>query len=171
MFYFTEDEEKVIKEQSTTSPTTLPLEVPCPLPVRTLSCGKEHVLLLSTLGTVVSYGSGRYVKDSHRPFEPTFMTPLITMFNTFPPYHSRRPNVLNLICWNCSRGQLGHGSTGACSEPTIIDALNGLTMVSIAAGGWHSAAISGMFSLQNISKCTQNTRPHVPFTRRIAIRS
>ena len=53
----------------------------------------------------------------------------------------------------CSRGQLGHGSTGSCAEPTILDALNGLTMLSTATGGWHSAAISGTVTLQNMFSC------------------
>ena len=44
---------------------------------------------------------------------------------------------------HCSRGQLGHGTTDTCTRPTILEALDGLTMVAIETGGWHSAAISG----------------------------
>ena len=58
--------------------------------------------------------------------------------------------VLNFRCSYCSRGQLGHGSTGSCAEPTILNVLNGLTMVSIATGGWHSATVSGMATFQII---------------------
>ena len=43
----------------------------------------------------------------------------------------------------CSRGQLGHGTTESCARPTVVEALDGLTVLSVAAGGWHSAAVTG----------------------------
>ncbi|GBN88809.1 RCC1 domain-containing protein 1 [Araneus ventricosus] len=70
-----------------------------PVPIKEITCGKEHVLLLSDFGTVFSYGSG-------------------------------------------SRGQLGHGSIENQETPVLIEALDGLKIQSISAGGWHSAAIS-----------------------------
>ena len=42
-----------------------------------------------------------------------------------------------------SRGQLGHGSTQAEKEARVVEALEGVTMTTVAAGGWHSTAISG----------------------------
>ena len=50
---------------------------------------------------------------------------------------------INDLCCNFSRGQLGHGDTQNVDEPKIIEALQGITMVKIAGGGWHSVAISG----------------------------
>ena len=41
-----------------------------------------------------------------------------------------------------SRGQLGHGSLSSEDSPRLVMALDGLKIVKIAAGGWHSAAIS-----------------------------
>ncbi|CAL1296197.1 unnamed protein product [Larinioides sclopetarius] len=41
-----------------------------------------------------------------------------------------------------SRGQLGHGSIENQETPVLIEALDGLKIHSISAGGWHSAAIS-----------------------------
>ena len=60
--YFADNEKKTLIEINTSSGDlcTSPVEVYSPLPVKTISCGKEHVLLLSTLGTILSYGSGRY---------------------------------------------------------------------------------------------------------------
>ncbi len=43
----------------------------------------------------------------------------------------------------CSRGQLGHGSTESISSPRVIEALDGVTMLRVAAGGSHSSAVSG----------------------------
>ncbi|XP_067090661.1 RCC1 domain-containing protein 1-like [Osmerus mordax] len=41
-----------------------------------------------------------------------------------------------------SHGQLGHGELSAEEEPRAVEALWGLPMSSVAAGGWHSAGIS-----------------------------
>ncbi|KAJ8960060.1 hypothetical protein NQ318_009502 [Aromia moschata] len=41
-----------------------------------------------------------------------------------------------------SRGQLGHGSLDDEPEPVKVDALGGIKVVQIAAGGWHSCALS-----------------------------
>lgn len=41
-----------------------------------------------------------------------------------------------------TRGQLGHGSLASEDSPKLIMALDGMRIVKIAAGGWHSAAIS-----------------------------
>ncbi|GIY20411.1 RCC1 domain-containing protein 1 [Caerostris darwini] len=41
-----------------------------------------------------------------------------------------------------SKGQLGHGSIENHKTPELIEALEGLQIKSVSAGGWHSAAIS-----------------------------
>ena len=41
-----------------------------------------------------------------------------------------------------SRGQLGHGTLTNEESPRLVMALDGMKIVKIAAGGWHSAAIS-----------------------------
>ncbi|XP_015127067.1 probable E3 ubiquitin-protein ligase HERC3 [Diachasma alloeum] len=41
-----------------------------------------------------------------------------------------------------TRGQLGHGDLEDCDEPTLIEALAGLNITQIAAGGWHNAALT-----------------------------
>ncbi|XP_070541547.1 uncharacterized protein [Ptychodera flava] len=43
-----------------------------------------------------------------------------------------------------SRGQLGHGTTEKELKPRVVEALQGVTMATIAAGGWHSAALSAI---------------------------
>ena len=43
-----------------------------------------------------------------------------------------------------SRGQTGLGTTERIQNaPQVVDALEGVKMIGIAAGNWHSAAISG----------------------------
>ncbi|KAG8440609.1 hypothetical protein GDO86_006382 [Hymenochirus boettgeri] len=48
-----------------------------------------------------------------------------------------------VLTWGAGRhGQLGHDELEDVLEPRIVDALNGVGMKEIAAGGWHSASIS-----------------------------
>ncbi|XP_059163498.1 E3 ISG15--protein ligase HERC5-like isoform X2 [Physella acuta] len=72
--------------------------------IKEVSCGKEHVLLLTNCGTLFSYGIG-------------------------------------------SRGQLGQSSVDTKKVPTLLDALNGIEIRKISAGGWHSTAISDVGDL------------------------
>lgn len=41
-----------------------------------------------------------------------------------------------------SRGQLGHGSLEDETEPILVEALAGIKISRISAGGWHSGALS-----------------------------
>lgn len=43
---------------------------------------------------------------------------------------------------NGSRGQLGHGTLDAEEEPRLVDFLAGLQVMQIAAGSWHSCALT-----------------------------
>lgn len=40
-------------------------------------------------------------------------------------------------------GQLGHGSLESEQQPRLVEALGGVPMRAVAAGGWHSACVSG----------------------------
>lgn len=48
-----------------------------------------------------------------------------------------------VFSWGGGRhGQLGHGTLEAEREPRLLEALQGLPMVEVAAGGWHSVCLS-----------------------------
>ncbi|KAM3920533.1 RCC1 domain-containing protein 1 [Leptodactylus fuscus] len=48
-----------------------------------------------------------------------------------------------VLTWGAGRhGQLGHGDVEDVSEPRIVEALHGVTMSEVAAGGWHTGSIS-----------------------------
>ncbi|KAG8516341.1 RCC1 domain-containing protein 1 [Galemys pyrenaicus] len=48
-----------------------------------------------------------------------------------------------VFSWGAGRhGQLGHGSLEAEPEPRPVEALQGLPVAQVAAGGWHSASVS-----------------------------
>ena len=57
--------------------------------------------------------------------------------------------LVYMILCPCSRGQCGHGDTKSRTEPEVLESLEGLSMNGIAAGGWHSVAISGGFMVMN----------------------
>ncbi|NXJ15785.1 RCCD1 protein, partial [Odontophorus gujanensis] len=40
-------------------------------------------------------------------------------------------------------GQLGHGSVESEQRPRVVEALCGVPVRAVAAGGWHSACVSG----------------------------
>lgn len=48
---------------------------------------------------------------------------------------------------NFSRGQLGNGSLLAVEHPTLLELLDGLFVIDIDAGGWHSVAVTTCNSL------------------------
>ena len=102
--YSVKTDNKIIEssktEKNCESSSCLLLPIPLKVKVDSVSCGKEHVLLLNTTsGHVFSFGLG-------------------------------------------SRGQLGHGGVNAETSPKIIEALTGLCIKQVAAGGWHSLALS-----------------------------
>lgn len=43
----------------------------------------------------------------------------------------------------CRHGQLGHGVLESELQPRLVEALAGVPMQAVAAGGWHSASVSG----------------------------
>ncbi|XP_049639888.1 RCC1 domain-containing protein 1 [Suncus etruscus] len=48
-----------------------------------------------------------------------------------------------VFSWGSGRhGQLGHGTLEPTSEPRLLEALQGLRMATVAAGGWHSVCVS-----------------------------
>lgn len=44
-----------------------------------------------------------------------------------------------------SRGQLGLGHVETREQPCLVEDLTGVRMKCVAAGGWHSMAISGTY--------------------------
>lgn len=52
-------------------------------------------------------------------------------------------DVGRVYSWGGGRhGQLGHGTLEAELEPRLLEALQGLPMAEVAAGGWHSVCVS-----------------------------
>ncbi|ESO96806.1 hypothetical protein LOTGIDRAFT_231645 [Lottia gigantea] len=78
--------------------TPIPL-LPIKTMIKQVSCGKEHVILLTENNQVFTFGLG-------------------------------------------SRGQLGNEDVEERKEPQEVDALSGISIKTVSAGGWHSIAVS-----------------------------
>lgn len=102
--------------------------------VTQVACGNEHCLLLTETGQVFSWGIGRYegvlwCKDCLVQSQEA--TVLLAH------------GLVHLAGCCFSRGQLGHG--GLENEQEIarqVDSLAGLRVMLVAAGGWHSSAVT-----------------------------
>ncbi|KAM9807793.1 RCC1 domain-containing protein 1 [Neosynchiropus ocellatus] len=90
------------------------------LKAKSLALGAKHAVLLSVTGAVHTWGLGRYFVVM-RQYCKWIITTLLS------------PN---------SHGQLGHGSLTSEEEPRTLEALWGVSMSCVAAGGWHSVCIS-----------------------------
>lgn len=54
----------------------------------------------------------------------------------------------DILSWGCGlRGQLGHGDINSIEIPTLIEALAGIKIIDIGAGGFHSTAVSAFGDL------------------------
>ncbi|CAO1427149.1 unnamed protein product [Diamesa tonsa] len=54
----------------------------------------------------------------------------------------------DIMSWGCGlRGQLGHGDINSIEIPTLIEALAGIKIIDIGAGGFHSTAVSAFGDL------------------------
>uniref|UniRef100_A0A8D0GEN4 RCC1 domain-containing protein 1 n=1 Tax=Sphenodon punctatus TaxID=8508 RepID=A0A8D0GEN4_SPHPU len=84
-----------------------------------------------------------------------YVTPRPPFFTPLPPMLQAQKLTLGhdhvvllstggaLYTWGSGRhGQLGHGSLECMAEPRLVEALHGVPMGEVAAGGWHSASVS-----------------------------
>lgn len=54
----------------------------------------------------------------------------------------------DILSWGCGlRGQLGHGDINSIEIPIVIEALAGIKIIDIGAGGFHSTAVSAFGDL------------------------
>ncbi|KAL2791035.1 RCC1 domain-containing protein 1 [Daubentonia madagascariensis] len=89
------------------------------------------------------------------PGARTYVSPRPPFFRTLSPELRARRLELGgehalllgtagqVFSWGGGRhGQLGHGTLEAELEPRLLEALQGLPMAEVAAGGWHSVCVS-----------------------------
>jgi hypothetical protein len=113
--------------------------------VTQVTCGNEHCLLLTEAGQVFTWGTGRYADVSWCK-DCLVLSCLQNWLSLLFSLGSGDPNWLysGMTCVvYFSRGQLGHGDLENEQENARqVDSLAGLHVTQVAAGGWHSAAVT-----------------------------
>nr|CAB3265496.1 RCC1 domain-containing protein 1 [Phallusia mammillata] len=89
----------LIKVQLQENELSIQSELHFQLPVKKLSCGKDHQAIVTESGQVFTWGIG-------------------------------------------SRGQLGNGGLMTLESPTLVEALDGVRVIDICCGGWHTLALA-----------------------------
>ncbi|XP_067632621.1 probable E3 ubiquitin-protein ligase HERC3 isoform X2 [Eurosta solidaginis] len=104
-----------------------------------IACGANITVAVSATNAVYNASSKVYQFPKHyrvRQLQCGFEHALLLTTNG------------DIYSWgNGFRGQLGHDVLRVEESPLLIDALAGIKITSIAAGGWHSAAISAFGDL------------------------
>jgi len=138
-----QEEKQIIEELSDAQESMTPDNEESPVCMISTACGDYHNLGLDTTGQAYSLPSPLH-------------------FSSIPG--GAQQKVVEIVCgkehcmlltehgqvysWGGgSRGQLGHGTLTNEESPRLVMALDGMKIVKIAAGGWHSAAISEFHDL------------------------
>ncbi len=119
--------------------------------VRAVSAGSDHTCVLMTNGGVKCWGSSLYGQlgngatlGSSTPGEVAGMTSGMTSLAAGGLHTCAAQAAGSVRCWGANhKGQLGDGSITGRSRPAYVMGL-WYGIVSIAAGGYHTCALSGI---------------------------
>ena len=125
-----------------------------------VSCGMHHTTVVTESGNVYTFGKGEYGQLGHW-YEKTKLVP-----HQVPPagfngerivmaaagmYHTvALSEAGHVFTWgHCGYGQLGHNDRNRCLLPRQVDGMcfGGVKVVFVAAGGFHTAAVTAGGSL------------------------
>eukprot|EP00058_Branchiostoma_floridae_P022831 XP_002608321.1 hypothetical protein BRAFLDRAFT_125491 [Branchiostoma floridae] len=108
-------------------------------------CGESTILALTDTGDITMLGD---VQSTNPTPLPVYLGEKVKAVCCGKEHSLALTLSGRVFSWgNGSRGQLGHGTTEASNTPQVIEALEGVTMVTIAAGGWHSVSVSAFGDL------------------------
>jgi len=144
LLYIEEQQEKLdLAKPDSSSGRPTPDNDESPIVMGKTACGDYHNLGLDTQGQAYSLPSPLAV--SSFPGSPALKVADIVCGKEHCMLLTETGQVFS---WGGgSRGQLGHGTLASEDKPRLIAALDGMKMKKIAAGGWHSAAISELNDL------------------------
>ena len=123
--------------------------------VRIIDCGEQHTIALTVSGHIWTWGSnsegqlGTSLQDSKKSYDakPRQLTQTFAVYTIVHIAAGNKHSLAvtdkgDLFTWGCGKhGQLGLGGTTNESEPTIVAALQGHTVIKVAGGEEISAAI------------------------------
>ncbi|XP_057522246.1 ultraviolet-B receptor UVR8-like isoform X1 [Amaranthus tricolor] len=115
------------------------------LTVRQVAAGGTHSVVLTRDGHVWTWGQPWPPGDIKQIFVPVRVQGLekVRLIAAGAFHNLALEEDGTLWAWgNNEYGQLGTGDTQPRSQPIRVQGLSGLTLVDIAAGGWHSTALT-----------------------------
>ncbi|KAI3747771.1 hypothetical protein L6452_10415 [Arctium lappa] len=115
------------------------------LSVRQVAAGGTHSVVLTREGHVWTWGQPWPPGDIKQISTPVRVQGLerVKLIAVGAFHNLALVEDGNLWVWgNNEYGQLGTGDTQPRSQPVPVQGLTGLTLVDVAAGGWHSTAIT-----------------------------
>lgn len=113
--------------------------------VRQVAAGGTHSVVLTHDGQVWTWGQPWPPGDIKQISVPVRVQGLekVRLISVGAFHNMALQEDGTLLAWgNNEYGQLGTGDTQPRSQPVIVHGLAGLTLVDIAAGGWHSTALT-----------------------------
>ena len=121
-----------------------PRRVTLPAPVAQVACGGMSSFALLRDGRVFEWGQTS--EDDEPRVTPTYLSArekhVVEIAAGSFHLLMRTRNGEVLAYGNGTYGQLGLGATGAAAAPRVVETLSRVGVVKIAAGGWHSAAVT-----------------------------
>lgn len=115
------------------------------LSVRQVAAGGTHSVVLTREGHVWTWGQPWPPGDIKQIFVPVRVQGLerVRLIAVGAFHNLALVEDGTLWAWgNNEYGQLGTGDTQPRSQPIPVQGLSGLTLIDIAAGGWHSTALT-----------------------------
>ncbi|KAL0720037.1 hypothetical protein Bca4012_069361 [Brassica carinata] len=115
------------------------------LTVRQVAAGGTHSVVLTRDGHVWTWGQPWPPGDIKQIFVPVRVQGLenVRLIAVGAFHNLALEEDGRLMAWgNNEYGQLGTGDTQPTPHPVPVQGLDGLTLVDIAAGGWHSTALT-----------------------------
>lgn len=118
--------------------------------IDTIACGSGHSVVLSTSGTVYSWGRGDDGRLGHGDNGWKYIPRVVSSLKgmtiekiTCGSYHTVAVEQGGkLFTWGGGMyGKLGHGSEEGCSRPKYVDGLLGSQVKDIACGSRHTAVV------------------------------
>lgn len=128
-----------------------------------VACGGLHTAVLTSTGTVETFGLGKDGRLGHGNLEPDQLSPRIVQGLTDHIIkqvdcggHHTAALTENGVVYTFGfddDGRLGHGTVGHQFHPRVVDALVGEEIAQVACGCWHSAALSTSGAVFTFGSC------------------
>eukprot|EP00931_Biecheleriopsis_adriatica_P018476 TRINITY_DN12943_c0_g1_i1.p1 TRINITY_DN12943_c0_g1~~TRINITY_DN12943_c0_g1_i1.p1 ORF type:complete len:719 (-),score=181.78 TRINITY_DN12943_c0_g1_i1:57-2213(-) len=120
--------------------------------IRSVSCAEHHAAAVSEAGVLFTWGRGQNGRLGHGGTENEALPKAVQALDGLHvaqaacgEFHTAciLQNAPHVYTWGLGlSGRLGHGDEHDRNLPTLVDALTGLQVASIACGGHHTAGIS-----------------------------